>query len=578
MTEFRVWAPRAQDRVDLHVLDRVEPMQRGDGGWWVADVPDAGHGTDYRFSLDGADPLPDPRSRWQPHGVDGPSRVLDPSRLAWTDSGWSGARVAAGVVYELHIGTFSTDGTFDGAVEHLDHLVELGITHVEVLPVVEFSGDRGWGYDGVDLFAVHHAYGGPEGFARFVDACHARGLAVVVDVVYNHLGPAGNYLDRFGPYFTDRYRTPWGTAVNYDDAGSDEVRAFVVDNALMWLRDYHVDALRLDAVHAIYDQSATHLLEELQLRVEALAAELDRPLELIAESDLNDPRIVSPRERGGYGLAAQWSDDFHHALHATLTGERGGYYADFDGLPSLATALRRVFVYAGEHSPYRDRRHGREPVGLPATRFLGYLQDHDQVGNRAAGDRSSHLLSTGLLEVAATLVLLGPFVPMLFQGEEWGATAPFQYFTDHPDPDLAEAVRTGRRSEFAAFGWRPEDVPDPQAAETFERSRLDWAEVEKDPHARLLAWHRTLIALRRSTPELTDGDLTRLDVAADPEGSWLMLRRPPYDVVVNLAADPATVPLPPARRTTVLSSQPAEVSRDAVVMAPESAAVLRVES
>ncbi|HVE99029.1 MAG TPA: malto-oligosyltrehalose trehalohydrolase [Mycobacteriales bacterium] len=576
MTSFRVWAPFARERVELDALGRRWPMERdGERGWWSLDVPDAGPGTDYRFVLDGGEPLPDPRSRWQPAGVSGASRVVDLATLPWTDADWRGRPLADGVVYELHIGTFSAEGTFDGAIERLDHLVDLGVTHVEVMPVAQFSGDRGWGYDGVDLFAVHHAYGGPEGFARFVDACHARGLAVILDVVYNHLGPAGNYLDRFGPYFTDRYRTPWGTAVNYDDAGSDEVRELVVDNALMWLRDYHCDGLRLDAVHAIFDQSARHLLEELQDRVDELATTLGRPLDLVAESDLNDPRLVSPREPGGYALSAQWSDDFHHALHATLTGERSGYYTDFDGISSLATALRRVFVYAGEHSPYRERRHGRPVGSLPATRFIGYLQNHDQVGNRATGDRSSHLLSTGLLQVGAALVLLGPFVPMLFQGEEWGASAPFQYFTDHGDPDLADAVRTGRRSEFAAFGWRPEEVPDPQARETFERSRLDWAELDEEPHRTLLEWHRALIALRHATPQLRDGDLATSAVELDADAGWLVLRRDPLEVVVNTSKSPVVAPLASGRRVVELSSAEVTLRDDAVELPGESVAVLR---
>ncbi|HVF20015.1 MAG TPA: malto-oligosyltrehalose trehalohydrolase, partial [Mycobacteriales bacterium] len=446
MSTFRVWAPDAST-VELIALERRTPMAAEPGGWWSVDVREAHPGADYAFSLDGSDPLPDPRSRWQPAGVHGPSRVVDLGPFRWSDDEWTPPPLATGIVYELHVGTFSPEGTFDGAIDRLDHLVDLGVTHVELLPVAQFSGDRGWGYDGVDLYAVHEAYGGPPGLARLVDACHARGLAVVMDVVYNHLGPAGNYLDRFGPYFTDRYRTPWGTAINFDDAGSDEVRAFVVDNAVMWLRDYHCDGLRLDAVHAIYDQSAVHLLEELQTRVDALSAELGRALVLIAESDLNDPRVVTPRERGGFGLAAQWSDDFHHALHATLTGERGGYYTDFDGLGDLATALGSVFVYDGRHSAYRGRRHGRPVGSLPTTAFLGYLQDHDQVGNRATGERSSHLLTVEQLEVGAALVLLSPFVPMLFQGEEWGARTPFLYFTDHDDPELADAVRTGRRAE-----------------------------------------------------------------------------------------------------------------------------------
>ena len=379
-------------------------------------------------------------------------------------------------IYELHVGTFSPEGTFDGAAARLDHLVDLGVDVVELLPVAQFPGRHGWGYDGVDLYAPHDPYGGPDGLKRLVDACHARGLAVVIDVVYNHLGPAGNYLAEFGPYFTDRYTTPWGTAVNLDGPDSDPVRDFVVGNALMWVRDYHADGLRLDAIHAIVDTSAVHILEELRAQVEALAAELGRQVFLIAESDLNDPKIVHRPELGGYGIDAQWSDDFHHALHAVLTGERTGYYADFGSLDHLAKSLRQAYVYDGGYSPHRRRRHGRSPAGLPPTRFLGYLQNHDQVGNRATGERSSMLLSTGLLKVAAAIVLLGPFVPMLFQGEEWAASTPFLYFTDHDDPELGEAVSEGRRREFAAFGWSPEQVPDPQAPETFEASVLRWDE------------------------------------------------------------------------------------------------------
>ncbi len=575
MTELSVWAPRAGDAVDVVALGRRTPMSRQDGGWWVAELDDAGPGADYAFSLDGGPPLPDPRSRWQPDGVHGPSRLVDPADFTWTDERWAAPPLAQGLVYEVHIGTFSAEGTLDGAIGHLDYLVDLGVSHVELMPVCEFSGRRGWGYDGVDLFAVHHAYGGPAAMVRFVDACHARGLAVIVDVVYNHLGPAGNYLDRFGPYFTERYRTPWGTAVNYDDAGSDEVRTFVVDNALMWLRDYHCDALRLDAVHAIYDQSATHILEELQHAVSQVSAELGRPLDLIAESDLNDPRVVTSRDRGGFGLTAQWSDDFHHALHTTLTGERDGYYADFSALDDVATALQDVFVYGGRHSAYRARRHGRPVDGLPGTRFLGYLQNHDQVGNRATGDRSSALMSTELLEVGAALVMLSPFVPMLFQGEEWGARTPFLYFTDHEDAQLADAVRAGRRAEFAAFGWRPEDVPDPQEVDTFVRSRLRWAEISQDPHNRLLEWHRALIALRERTPELTDGRLDKVRVDVDSEAGWLMMVRSPLLLVVNVSNVSVSVPLPAGHKMgTELSSQPVDIGPDDVTLPPECAAVL----
>ncbi len=540
--KFEVWAPKPR-RVDVvigadhHDMSPVE----GRDGWFAVEVANAAPGTRYGFSLDGGLPRPDPRSPSQPDGIDGPSEAVDHDAFGWSDGGWRGLPLAGAVVYELHIGTFSEGGTFDSAIEYLSHLVDLGVDAVELLPVNEFSGARGWGYDGVDLFAPHHAYGGPEGLKRFVDACHERGLAVILDVVYNHLGPAGNYLGEFGPYFTEKYSTPWGMAVNLDDRGSDEVRRFFLDNGLSWLRDYHCDGLRIDAVHALVDTSAVHLLEELATEVEALSASLGRTLFLIAESDLNDPRIVSRREVGGYGMDAQWSDDFHHTLHAVLTGERSGYYADFGSLEHVATALRQAFVYAGDHSPDRGRRHGRVPVGVPGFRFLGYLQDHDQIGNRAHGERSSHLLSTERLKIAAALVLCSPFVPMLFMGEEWGASTPFLYFTDHPDPDLGRAVSEGRRGEFASFGWKPEDVPDPQDPATFERSRLRWDERTEGEHAELLQWHRELIRFRRSHPSLTDGRLDAVAVAVDEVGGCLSMRRGSVHLQVDLVADTAVV-------------------------------------
>jgi maltooligosyltrehalose trehalohydrolase len=535
-----VWAPYAS-RVDLDAEGRREPMRRGDGGWWHGrDLPP---GTDYGFVLDGGDGdgdaevLPDPRSPWQPDGVHGRSRTVDHAAFEWTDQDWARPGLSSVVVYELHVGTFTPEGTFDAAVERLPYLKEIGVGAVELLPVNAFPGRHGWGYDGVDLWAVHDPYGGPDGLKRFVDAAHAHGIAVVLDVVYNHLGPAGNYLGRFGPYFTDKYRTPWGPAVNYDDAGSDEVREFVVGNALMWLRDYHCDGLRLDAVHAIHDQSALHIVEEI-----AAAA---GGAWVIAESDLNDPRYVRPSARNGLGCDAQWSDDFHHALHAALTGERDGYYADFGrGAADVAKALREGYVYDGRYSAYRQRRHGRPAEGLAATRFLGYLQDHDQVGNRALGERSAHLLPREKLEVAAALVLTAPFVPMLFMGEEWGATTPWQYFTDHEDATLADAVRKGRRAEFQAFGW--DDVPDPQSPETFARSKLDWTEA----HGDLLDWHTSLIALRRTEPSLRDGSFAQVTV----DGDVLTVVRGTVTVVADLSggAVPADGDVLLARRSVVV--------------------------
>ncbi|MGH2819692.1 MAG: malto-oligosyltrehalose trehalohydrolase [Actinomycetota bacterium] len=549
--KFSVWAPAA-GRVELMVAGRSIGMARDDRGWWHAAAP-AAHGDDYTFSVDEGRPRPDPRSAHQPRGVHGPSRVVDHARFDWQHEGFRPPPLSSAVVYELHVGVFTPEGTFDAAIARLDHLVALGVDFVELMPVAEFPGSRGWGYDGVALYAPHHAYGGPEGLKRFVDACHGRGLGVLIDVVYNHLGPSGNYLREFGPYFTDRYVTPWGEAVNMDGPYSDDVRSFFIDNALMWLRDYRCDGLRLDAVHAIVDTSAVHFLEELAVRVHALEARLARNLHLVAESNLNDPRLVRRRDAGGYGLHAQWNDDFHHALHALLTGESAGYYSDFGRMGDLAAALTRAFVYDGRYSKHLKRRHGRRPEGVSGHRFLGYLQNHDQVGNRAAGERLSQLVDTDLLKVGAALLLTSPFVPMLFTGEEWGATTPFQYFTDHEEKDVARTVGEGRRREFAAFGWDPRDVPDPQDPATFERSKLDWSEPERPEHADLLDWYRRAIRLRRALPTLADGALHEVR-ARNGEPGWLVVERGPVTIACNLSDSPAAVPLRRAPGELLLSS------------------------
>jgi maltooligosyltrehalose trehalohydrolase len=502
--------------------------------------------------------------------------VVEHQAFPWQDQRWQARPLAAAVLYELHVGTFTSAGTFEAAIARLDHLVGLGITHVELMPVAEFAGNRGWGYDGVDLYAPHHAYGGPQGLKRLIDACHARGLAILLDVVYNHLGPAGNYLSRFGPYFTDRYATPWGPAVNLDGPYSQEVRRFFCDNALMWLRDYHCDGLRLDAVHALVDTSAVHFLEQLAAEVDALAAHLGRHLVLIAESDLNDPRLLRPPEVGGYGLDAQWNDDFHHALHTVLTGERDGYYTDLGALADLAKALTQGFVYDGCYSAFRHRPHGRSPTRLAGHCFLAYLQNHDQIGNRATGNRSSHLLSPGRLKIAAALVLTAPFIPLLFQGEEWGASTSFQFFTAYDDPALGQAVAKGRREEFAAFGWQPHEVPDPQARDTFARSQLHWDELARAPHAALLDWHRQLIRLRRAVPALADGRLDRVHVRCDEEARWLVVERGPVAVACNLADRPQCVPVPlPCGYQALLMSDPAaQVTAGGVHLPPDAVALL----
>jgi len=573
---FDVWAPSAGAvAVVLGDGSRLEMAPHPErSGWWTAAVARGGPGTRYGFSVDGGAVRPDPRSAFQPDGPDGMSEVAEPGGSAWSDGGWRGFHLPSAVLYELHVGTFTPEGTFDAVIGRLDHLLDLGVTAIELMPVAEFPGERGWGYDGVDLYAPHHSYGGPEGLARLVDACHRRGMAVVLDVVYNHLGPAGNYLQEFGPYFTDRYATPWGRAVNLDGPESDEVRRFFIENALMWLRDYHFDGLRLDAVHAIVDTSAVHLLEELSGEVEQLSAATGIRRWLIAESDLNDPRIVHRPEVGGYGIDAQWSDDFHHSLHAAFTGETEGYYSDFGSLADVAYSVGHAYVYDGRYSPHRRRRHGRPVTGLPGWAFLGYSQNHDQVGNRAAGDRSSALMSRGRLKAAAALVLTAPFVPMLFQGEEWGASGPFQYFTDHPDLELGRAVSEGRTHEFVAFGWDPADVPDPQDPETFARSRLDWSERDEPAHAGMLDWYRRLIRLRRSEPDLTDGALGRVHVDL-PGPDVLVMTRGRITVALNIGAGATLVPTAPGRELVLASGADTQVEDGGLILPPDSVAVLR---
>ena len=571
---YRVWAPLAAQVVLVLENERL-PMTPGDVGWWTANR-EMRDGELYAYLVDGEGPFPDPRSMFQPSGVHGWSQCVDHGCFQWSDAHWQAPPLASGVLYEMHIGTFSEAGTFEGAIAKLPYLVDLGVTHIELMPVCEFSGCRGWGYDGVDLFAPHHAYGSPDDLKRLIDACHARGLAVILDVVYNHFGPTGNYLARFGPYFTHRYNTPWGDAVNLDDAGSDEVRRFFCDNALMWLRDYHCDGLRLDAVHALIDSSACHFLEQLADEVDTLEAIVGRHLVLIAESDLNDPRVVTAREAGGYGIDAQWSDDFHHALHAVVTGERCGYYADFGTLAQLATAWQEAFVYAGTPSPHRRRRHGRRPHDVPGWRFVVAAQNHDQIGNRATGERLSQLVSAGRLRIAAALLLTSPFVPLLFQGEEWGASTPFQYFTAHEDETLAKQVSEGRRKEFAGFGWEASSIPDPQSPDTFERSRLQWQELAAPGHDQLLAWYRALIALRRQCPSLRDGKYRDVKATVDEDGPSLTLRRGPVVIACNLADAPIRMNIGCAGRVLLASERGIALDGEGVYLPAESIAVLEI--
>jgi maltooligosyltrehalose trehalohydrolase len=582
MHQFRLWAPYARS-VELKLASGSIAMTEADGGWWSASaetsVPSRdseGAVVEYGYSLDGEEAtLPDPRSPWQPHGIHGLSALVDHSTFQWTDQHWQARPLPSAVIYELHIGTFTPEGTFDSAIEKFDYLVDLGITHIELMPVSEFSGRWGWGYDGVDLFAPHHAYGGPEGLKRLVNTAHAKGLAVILDVVYNHLGPAGNYLSRFGPYFTQRHRTPWGEAVNLDGPQSHEVRRFLCDNALMWLRDYHFDGLRVDAVHAIVDTSAVHFLEALAEKVDRLGFELGRHRVLIAESDLNDPRIVRSPETGGYGFYAQWSDDFHHALHTVLTRESTSYYADFGTMGQLAKCLKHVFAFDGVWSSYRKRLHGRPIELLPGYKFLGYIQNHDQVGNRAAGERISHLVSHRRAKMAAGIVLTAPFIPMLFQGEEWAASSPFQYFTQHEDEELGRAVSEGRRSEFSDFGWDPQQVPDPQDPRTFQRSKLRWDETHAGDHADMLDWYRRLIRLRRTHRDLTDGNLQDLQVRFSEEEQWLVIERCSLTIACNFASATQCLPVRSDAEVALSSANEAQVNECGVRLGGETFAVLK---
>jgi len=558
---FLVYAPFAE-RVEVRLLspaDRVVRLARDDRGYHRGDVAEAAPGSRYLYRLDGRRERPDPASRFQPDGVHGPSVVTDPGAFRWEDRKWEGLPLERFVLYELHVGTFAPEGSFEAVIPRLDSLRDLGITAIELMPVAQFPGRRNWGYDGAYPFAVQESYGGPEGLKALANACHLRGMAVVLDVVYNHLGPEGNYLGEFGPYFTDRYRTPWGAAINFDGPHSDEVRRYFLENACTWLSEFRIDALRLDAIHGILDFSAHPFLAELADTVRALEVRERRMLHLIPESDRNDARFVTPKERGGIGLSAQWNDDFHHALHVLLTREREGYYGDFGAVEDLARAHEEGFVYGGRYSSFRLRRHGNSARELAASQLVVFSQNHDQVGNRMRGERLSLLASFESLKLAAGVVLLSPFIPLLFMGEEYGETAPFLYFIHHSDPELVASVRKGRQEEFAAFRWEGE-IPDPQDEETFRRSRIDFGRREKEGHEILLAWHRELLRLRREHPVLSRTVRAGMNaVALEPERTLLVTRLHGDDrtaAICHFGEQPASIPVPlsPGRWETLLDS------------------------
>jgi len=574
MPRVSVWAPLANE-VQLEIADQSLLMEPGAKGWRHIDTELAVHGADYAFRLDGSEPLPDPRSPWQPYGVFGKSRIVDHSRFHWTDHDWSSVNLGAFVMYELHVGTFTPAGTFEAVIEKLEYLKNLGVTHIELMPVVEFVGDRGWGYDSVDLFAPHHAYGGPEGLKQLINACHNKRIGVILDVVYNHLGPSGNFLSRFGHYFMPEMPNVWGEPINFSGPHSDEVRRFFIDNALMWFRDYHADGLRIDAIQAMIDPTSFHVLEQLATEVDAIEGHLRRNTVIIAESNKNDPRVVKHPLAGGYGIDSQWSDDFHHALHALLTGDTSGYYEGFGSVATLANAIKNGFSFAGSYYAAFQRRHGRPTFGLSGHKFVAFMQNHDQIGNRPTGERSSHMMSREQLKMAAALVFTSPFLPLLFMGEEWGASTPFYYFTDHHDEVLADAVREGRRQDFSQFGWDPDKVPDPQDMDTFNKSKLNWDERGNEPYRNLLKWYHDLADLRRKLPDLTDGRMQNVEVQFNEEEKWLAMHRGVVTVACNFSGEPHKLPRRKNKPAEVLlASQPVKIDDEGMTVPAESVVIL----
>jgi malto-oligosyltrehalose trehalohydrolase len=570
-----VWAP-LPERVRLQVGDRVVPMARGVDGWWTPSEPEPLGRVDYGYLIDEEEtPVPDPRTRWQPYGVHGLSRTFDADAFTWHDQRWTGRALAGAVLYELHIGTFTPEGTLDAAIEKLPHLVDIGVDFIELMPVAAFNGEHGWGYDGVSWFAVHEPYGGPDAYRRFVDAAHAAGLGVIQDVVYNHFGPSGNYLPRFGPYLAAD-DNPWGARINLDGQGSTEVRRLIGENLRHWFVTMHVDGLRLDAVHALEDASSPHVLEEATMVTQDLAAHLRRPLALIAESEDNEPRIIYPRQAGGYGMDAQWNDDFHHALHVALTGETDGYYADFADLASLAKVCERGFFHDGIWSSFRGKVHGSpiDTARVPSWRLVVCSSNHDQVGNRARGDRPEDKLDEDQLASAALLTMTSGFTPMIFMGQEWAASTPFPFFSSHPEPDLAASVTKGRLAEFSRMGWDESLVPDPQDPATFASAKLRWDEAEDGRHAVIAEVYRHLIALRRQYSELTNPVLARTRCEFDSDERWFVLRRGGLAVVVNFSDVEASVELGGPHQLRWATPSGAHVDGSDVVLPPHAGALL----